>query len=138
MLPWIRSGLEDMPNHTLFIYDIGHSARHDPKCLGNPPQFSKLSTSVGKQGEWQGKFFSKGCVARWRVTAHSQDHRIQSLELVITVPERTALHGTTRCVILGIEIDDHPLAPQRGQLDGVTVLIGEGEIGCRITDLESH
>ncbi len=72
------------------------------------------------------------------VLADAQHLDAVLLKAIPAIPEVAGLLGAAWGVVFGIEIDDDPLSSQRRQLHRVAVLIGEREIGCRITDLESH
>ena len=54
------------------------------------------------------------------------------------VAEITGFFGTTRGVVLGIEVDHHPLALELGKLHRRSVLVWQGEIRGGIADLQGH
>ena len=54
------------------------------------------------------------------------------------ISEIAGLFRATRGGVFGIEIDHHALAPQGGQVHGLSVLVRKCEIRREIADLQSH
>ena len=76
---------------------------------------------------------------RCRVVLADAEHlNVVVLETVPAVTEVAGLLGAARCGVFRIEIQNNPLTFQIGKLHRLTVLVGESEIRCRISDLQSH
>ena len=90
---------------------------------------------IGQQSEVQAVALLELLQALGRVRTDAEHHHVESGQFGIDVPQAAGLGGAARGHRLGIEIDEHLLAPQGGQTDLLTILIGEGKIGGLSTNL---
>ncbi|MNH23724.1 hypothetical protein D3C85_1320370 [compost metagenome] len=90
---------------------------------------------IGQQPEVQAVAFLEFFQALGRIRADTEHHHVEGGQLCIDVAQAAGLGGAARGHRLGIEIDEHLLAPQGGQTDLLTILIGEGKIGGLSTNL---
>lgn len=94
--------------------------------------------SVGQQGEGQLVLGNEFSVASGAVLADAEHGDAVDGKPAPSVAEAAGLLRAAGRVVYYIEIDHYAPAAQGRQVLGVAVLVGEGEIGGGITDLQGH
>ena len=80
------------------------------------------------------EFVVGGC----SVLADAQNSDVVGFELLPAIAEVAGFFGAARGVVLGIEVQNNLLPAQRSEAEGITVLIGKGEVGGGVADLQTH
>jgi hypothetical protein len=87
---------------------------------------------VGEELEAEGIFRAPGLVAFDGVEADAEDDRVGGVILGDVALEVVSLDGAAGGLVLGVEVEDDPLALVVGEADGLVFLRGQGEVGrCR-------
>ncbi len=105
----------------------------------NPPSVSHIRAhdfvvGVGQQMECESILGAELLVAVDRVNADAQDHGILGIELRQRVLELVRLNGAAGGHVLGIEVEDHPLAAIAIERDLLADLRGQREGGRGLAD----
>lgn len=90
---------------------------------------------VGEQGERQAMLLGEGGMGGGVVHAHPHHLGAQGLELDPIVAELAGLLGAARGVVLGIEVQHHPVPAQALQGHRLAGGIGQGEVGRHLAAL---
>lgn len=92
---------------------------------------------VCEQGVGQAVFFLKLLLRFNGVAGDAKDDDASILKLLEVVAKAAGFDGAARGVGFGIEEEDDGLADEVGEVDGVAVLVGEGEVLDVVADLHA-
>ena len=98
----------------------------------------RAGLAIAEQGEGQGVLIDELGVAFGVVLADAQHLDAMALEAVPLIAEVAGFLGAAGGVVLGIEVDHHPLAAEIFESNGLAVLIRKREIRGGVTDLKGH
>jgi len=88
-----------------------------------------LVVGVSEELEAEGVLRAPCFVAFDGVEADAEDYRVQSVILGHVALEVVGLDGAALGLVLGVEVEDDPLALVVGEADGLVFLRGQGEVG---------
>ncbi len=119
-----------------------HKHKIDKRTIGS----RHLPTGVRQQTERQAFFLAKILMGIHAIQANSQDHHIPPDELAQFAMKIARLQRSTRRLVLGIEIQDHPLPAEAGETHRTAVLTRQSKVwgraanrgSCTGTEPRSH
>jgi len=88
-----------------------------------------LMVGVGEELEAEGVFRAPRFVAFNGVEAYAEDDCVEGVVLGHVALEVVGFDGATLGLVLGVEVEDDPLAFVVGEADGLVFLRGQGEVG---------
>jgi hypothetical protein len=88
-----------------------------------------LVVRVGKELEAEGILRAPGLMVFDGVDADTEDDCVQGVILRHVALEAVGLEGAAGGLVLGVEVEDDPLAFVVGEADGLVFLGGQGEVG---------
>ena len=91
---------------------------------------------IGEENKGKIIFFGKFCVRGRAVTADTDDNGILFTEAAVCGGKGAGLPGAAGVVVLRLEIAHDLMTSESGEGDGVSVLVGQGEIGGGIAGLQ--
>jgi hypothetical protein len=94
-----------------------------------------LVVGVGQEFEAEGVFGAPGFVAFDGVEADAEDDCVGGVILRHVALEAVGLDGAAGGLVLGVEVEDNPLAFVVGEADGLVFLRGQSEVGRGCADL---
>jgi len=98
---------------------------HDRNTIG----VDHFVIGVGEHLEVEGVFRAPGFVAFDSVEADAENDGVESVVLIEVALEVMGLDGAALGLVLGIEIENDPLAFEVREADGLVFLRGQGEVG---------
>src|SRR4029079_14049470 len=95
----------------------------DPRAVG----LGELVILVGEERERQAELLAEGALALGSLRAHAPHVRAAFVDGLVGVTELARLDGAAGRVVLGIEVEDRPLAALIRQAVDRARLVGEGD-----------
>ena len=89
---------------------------------------------IGEEFEAEGIFGAPGFVSFHGVEGDAEDDGVGGVVLGLVALEVMGLDGATLGLVLGVEVEDDPLALVVGEGDGLVFLGGQGEVGSGCAD----
>ncbi len=96
---------------------------------GNAVGIDDFVVGVGEELEAEGILRAPGFVAFDGVEADAEDDRVGRVILGDVALEVVSFDGAAGGLVLGVEVEDNPLAFVVGEADGLVFLRGQGEVG---------
>ena len=93
---------------------------------------------ISQEREGQRVFVDEFCVGCAVVLADAQHMNARFAEPIPAIPEIAGFLGAARGVVFRVEVQNNSFSPEVRELNGLSALIRECEIRCRIADLQSH
>ena len=93
---------------------------------------------IGEQGERELVLVDEFVVGGRSVLADAQNADVVVFQLLPAIAKVAGLLGAAWGVVLGIEVQNNFLPAQGSQAEGIAVLIGKGEVGGGVADLQAH
>ena len=94
-----------------------------------------LVVGVGEELEAEGVLGAPGFVAFDGVEADAENDRVECVILGHVALEAVGLDGAAGSLVLGVEVENDPLAFVVGEADGLVFLRGQSEVGRGCADL---
>jgi hypothetical protein len=110
----------------LALGELHVSVGHD----GNTVGVDDLVVGVSQELEAEGILGAPRLVAFDGVEADAEYDRVQGVVLGHVTLEVVGLDGAACRLVLGVEVEDDPLAFVVAEADGLIFLRGQGEVGC--------
>ena len=100
-------------------------------------KLAQLALGIDQQVDLESVLGDELLVLRTAVLADAENDGIDSAEIIDQRGKVIGLNGTTRCVILGIEVKHDVLfAKVLFQADAIAILVGRVEAWCGLVDFE--
>jgi hypothetical protein len=107
------------------VGELGNAVVFDGDTVG----VDHFVVGVGEELEAEGVLRAPGFVAFDGVKADAEDDRVGGVILGDVALEVVGFDGAAGGLVLGVEVEDDPLALVVGEADGLVFLGGQGEVG---------
>jgi hypothetical protein len=104
---------------------------HDGDAVG----IDDFVVGVGEHLEVEGVLGAPGFVALDGIEADAEDDGVEGVVLIEVTLEVVGLDGATLGLVLGVEVEDDPLAFEVGEADGLVFLGGQSKVGSGSANL---
>jgi hypothetical protein len=104
---------------------------------GHAVGIDDFMVGVGEHLEVEGVLGAPGFVAFDGIEADTEDDGVEGMILIEVALEVVGFNGASLGLIFGVEVENHPLAFEVAEADGLVFLRGQGEVGCGGANLDS-